>query len=119
MQLSAILLARVIGFIELNDLNPRGRVNYPMVVPLLIDRFKFAKYPQKAEDFDEQKGIDFSDGHSGEVSLDKLTIWHNGVGLDVRSSTDDARGILDATLNWLKKEAGLTYSAGMIKRWAY
>jgi hypothetical protein len=119
MRLSAVLLARVIGFVEMNDLNPRGKVRLPIVAELIKDRFGFAKFPQKVEEFDEQKGVEFIEGSFEDIGVDKLTIWFNGVGIDVRSSTEDARKILEKSLEWLKKDAGLTYSPEMIKRWAY
>ena len=119
MELSAVLLARVIGFVETNDLNPRGKLSFPMLVPLIVNKFNFQKYPQEAKDFDEQKGVEFIEGHTGDTSIDKLVVWYNGIQLDVRSSTDEARKIIDSTLSWLKKEAGLNYSPSMIKRWAY
>ena len=62
MRLSAVLLARVIGFLEMNDLNPRGKVRLPAVASMLVDRFGFAKYPQKPEEFDETKGVEFVEG---------------------------------------------------------
>src|SRR5258708_7014237 len=118
MRLSAVLLARVIGFVEMNDLNPRGKVRLPVVASMIVDRFGFAKYPQKPEEFDEMKGVEFVEGSFESVGIDKLTIWFNGVGIDVRSSTDDAKAILTNSLEWLRKEAGLAYSPDMIKRWA-
>jgi hypothetical protein len=119
MRLSAVLLARAIAFVEMNDLNPRGGLRLPGVASMIVDRFGFAKYPQKPEEFDEIKGVEFIEGSFEETGIDKLTIWHNGVGVDVRSSTDEARAIIETSLEWLKNEAGLTYSPDMIKRWAY
>ena len=119
MRLSAVLLARVIAFVEMNDLNPRGKVRLPVVASMIVERFGFAKYPQKPEEFDESKGVEFVEGNFDGIGIDKLTIWFNGVGIDVRSSTDDAKAILVKAFDWLKKEVGLSYSPEMIKRWAY
>jgi hypothetical protein len=119
MQLSAVLLARVIAFAEMNDLNPRGKVRLPMVASMIVERFGFAKYPQKPEEFDESKGVEFGDGSFDGIGVDKLTIWFNGVGIDVRSSTDEARDLLEKSFQWLKNEVGLNYKPEMIKRWAY
>lgn len=119
MRLSAVLLARVIAFVEMNDLNPRGKLRWPTVVPLIVDHFGFMKFPQKPEEFDEQKGVEFLEGSINDVGIDKLTVWFNGIGVDVRSSTDDAKKTLEDSFEWLKKDAGLSYSPEMIKRWAY
>ncbi len=43
MQLSAVVLARVIAFIETFDLSPRGRVFYPDVVREIIERYQLSK----------------------------------------------------------------------------
>jgi hypothetical protein len=120
-QLSAVQLARIIAFVETSDLNPRGRIFFPAILPLIVNRFNFQKYPNKFEDFDEQKGVDFIGGYdaNAKTAVDKLTIWNNGIGLDVRSSTSEARAILEGALEWLKKEIGLVYEPTMIKRWAY
>lgn len=119
MQLSAVLLARAIGFVETSDLNPRGRVFFPAIVPLIVERFSFQKYPSKPDDFDESKGVNFEAGYAFETSIDKLTVWANGIGVDVRSSTADAKKLLEQTLVWLKEETGLRYESGMLKRWAF
>jgi hypothetical protein len=118
-QLSAILLARVIGFLDTNDLNPRGKAFFPAMVPLLVERYGFQTYPKAPQDFDEQKGVVFEMGHTGETTLDKIQIWHNGISVDVRSSTTEAAHILESALLWLSKEGGLEYEQGGIKRWGY
>jgi hypothetical protein len=119
MQLSAVLLARVIAFLEMNDVNPRGKVRLPVVAEMIRERFGFAKYPQKPEEFDETKGVEFIEGNIDGIGIDKLTIWFNGVGIDLRSSTDDAKMVLLRSFDWLRDEVGLTYRPEMIKRWAY
>lgn len=112
-------MARVIAFVEMNDLNPKGKIRLPVVASMISERYGFAKSPAKPEDFDEVKGVEFEEGAFEDIGIDKLTIWSNGVGIDVRSSTDDARAILEKALEWLRKEVGLNYDAGTIKRWAY
>lgn len=62
MQLSAVLLARVVALFEIYDLNPRGTLFYPDLVAGLVDRFRFQKFPQKFEDLNEQSGINFFEG---------------------------------------------------------
>lgn len=119
MELSAVLLARVIGFIETSDLNPRGTVPFAKITELVVRRFGFSRYPQSASDYDEQKGVEFADGYLDGIVIDKLTIWTNGIGVDVRSSTDDGKRILEDSLSWLKGELGLKYEQHMIRRWAY
>jgi hypothetical protein len=119
MQLSAVLLARALGFVDINDLNPRGRSFFPYLVPLIVSRFNFQQYPMKPDEFDESKGVTFGMGHTGESTIDKITVWNNGIGVDVRSSTTDAKNILELTLSWLRDEGYLEFHPSMINRWGY
>src|SRR5579872_511815 len=119
MKLASVTLARVIGFIETADLNPRGRAFFPHLAPLLVERFGFLKYPQAATDFDEEKGVVFSEGHIGDVSVDKIIIWYNGIQIDTRTSTDACERLLHETLEWLRDKVGLVYERDMIRRWAH
>ena len=67
MQLKAVLIARVLGFVELATLNPQGRIFFPNIVSGIVGRFNFQKYPTTHEEFDESKGIEFMMG-SGTAS---------------------------------------------------
>ena len=119
MQLSAIVLARYLGFVETFDLNPFGRVFFPEIIPALVKRCNFQKFPTGYDDLDEQKGIEFLEGKWGEITIDRLAIYRNGISVDTRSSTADSEKILEETLVWASKEFGITYHPGMIKRKGY
>jgi hypothetical protein len=119
MELAAVILARAIAFIETSDLNPRGAAFFPALVPLLVNRFGFQKYPQTPEDFNEDKGVAFEMGYTGGTTIDKITVWNNGIGIDLRSSTTEGKNILDEALTWLSHEAKLSYQPGMVKRWGH
>jgi hypothetical protein len=119
MQLSSVLLARVLAFFEMADLNPRGRLFFRDLVPLLIERFRFSTYPQKPEDFDESKGIVFANGFISGNSIDKITIWNDGIGFDVRSSTDEGENILRETFEWLRDIVDINYNDKTVTRWGY
>ena len=80
MQISGITLARVLGFVELTDLNPRGTVYYPALVRALVEELGFVKFPQKIEDFDEQKGVEFLGGTWKGITVEKVMIYNNGKG---------------------------------------
>ncbi len=116
MQLAAVLLARVLGFIEVSELNPKGKVFFPDLTAKIIERFKFQGYPQKLEDFDAQKGVNFNSGTWDGVNVDKLTIFWNGILLDTQSSTDDSERILYDSLSWVRDEFGLRYDPSKVKR---
>jgi hypothetical protein len=119
MQLSAVLLARVAFFVESVDLNPRGQAFYPAVIRGLVEHYQFQSFPQKLEDYDEQKGVTLAVGRSGDRTIDKVVIYSWGLTIDTTSSTSDAEQLLDEALRWSAANLRLTYDRAMIKRKAY
>ena len=119
MNLSAILLARVLGFVETFDLNPKGKTFFPDLVQEAVQRYRFQKFPQSLEDFDETKGVVFEEGRSGDDTIQKLTIFNTVLVLETRSNTDNSKRILEEMLVWGKQNFDLNYHPGMIKRFAY
>ncbi len=119
MQLAAVLLARVIFFVESIDLNPRGDAYYPDFINALVKRYNFMVYPQKFEDFDEQKGVTLTSGKAGDRVIEKVVIYNWGLTLETRSSTGDAEALLEEALNWATQSLRLNYKPEMIKRKTY
>jgi hypothetical protein len=119
MELSAIIMARFFAFIETYDLNPRGRAHFPQLVTALVNRYGFAKYPQKPEDFDESKGVTFQDGREDDVTINQVQIFSNATYVDTASSTEDSEKIFQQSLTWLSKDFGLRYRPEMVKRKTY
>ncbi len=119
MQLSAIVLARALAFVETFDLAPQGRVFFPDVARELVQRYGFLKFPKELNDFDEQKGVEFVEGKLKDTVIEKLVIYNNGILLDTRANTETSRALIEETLLWAKSKFGLVYEPGMIKRVAY
>ena len=118
MKISAILLARTIALLDINDLNPRGRFFFPILVPKLVERFAFQGFPSKAEDYDEAKGVKFSDGFFDGRHINNLTVYNDGIKIETRSGTEDGRRVLIDSLEWLTT-LGLDFSEKMITRWGF
>jgi hypothetical protein len=118
-EISAILLARSIALFDVTDLNPRGKVFFPKLVPMLVERFSFQKYPIKLEEFDASKGISFDEGYFEGHTVSNFTLYNDGIKMDLQTSTEDAQSLIEKTLHWLVEAAGITYSDGMIKRWGF
>jgi hypothetical protein len=118
-ELSAVILARVLGYIEIFDLSPRGRIFLPEVVPEIVKRYNFQKFPKTAEEFDEAKGIEFHDGKIRDKVIQKFVIWNTLLVVETRSNTSDSKQILEDMLVWGAETLGLNYRKGMIKRFAY
>jgi hypothetical protein len=119
MKLSAVILARFFGFIETSDLNPRGRAYFPELASALVERYGFAKFPQKPEEFDESKGVTFESGRSGEATIHRVVIHDHAIYLDTASSTDDSERIFHESLTWLSHDLGLIYRPEMVRRKTY
>jgi hypothetical protein len=119
LKLSAIVLARVLGFVESIDLSPHGEVCYPKLLAGISEKFGFAKFPQKIEDFDETKGVEFISGMWGDVVVEKLSIYRHGLQLDTRASTKESQRVLLEWLSWAASAFGLKYDSKMVQRWRY
>jgi hypothetical protein len=119
MELTSILLARAMAWVEPIDLNPRGAVFYPELTKALVVRYNFQKFPQKLEDFDESKGVTFGVGRLGDTVIEQLVIYTYGIVLDTRISTQESRRLLEEAFEWGRKELGFVYRPDMVKRWQY
>jgi len=119
MRLSSVALARVLSFVDLTELNPQGRIFLPALIPKIVERFSFQKYPTNFQEYDLSKGVEFELGYAGLTTILKMVVYNDGIALDVRSNTTDAKAILVSMLEWLRDEFGLEFSSNMIKRWGY
>lgn len=119
MELKAVVMARILGFVELATLNPGGRIFFPNVIAAITERFHFQKYPTTPDHLDESKGIEFLDGQWDGINVSKLTIYNNGFLVETQASTTDSESILMASLEWAKKEFGITFVPEMIYRRRY
>lgn len=119
MRRSAILLARVLAFVELYDLLPAAGIFFPDFVQKLVKQYSFQTFPKTAEDFDLKKGVQFLDGKIGDMVILKLGIWDSLLVIETRSNTTVSKKILEDMLSWGVTELGLSYKVGMIKRFAY
>jgi hypothetical protein len=118
-KLSAVLLARVLGFIESADLNPRGGLFFPDIVRELVQRYEFQKFPKTVEELDESKGVEFHEGKIDGNTIQKFVIWNSLLVLETRSNTTDSKEILEDMLTWGAANVGLNYKPGMIRRFGY
>lgn len=119
MKLSAVLLARFYASIETADLNPRGRAYFPEITAALVEKFGFAKYPEKLEDYDEKKGVRFQGGRSGEITILEMTVFDAAIYVDTNSSTVDSEGLFNEVVAWLSRDHALTYTPEMVQRKTY
>ena len=114
MQVLSVLEARVIALFDINELNPGGKVFFPNVLGELVQKFQFQKFPKTPEQMDENKGIEFFDGHWNGVNVSKVTIYFNGILLETQSTTQDSQRILEESLHWASDSFGLRYDPSIV-----
>jgi hypothetical protein len=107
MELIAVGLARLVAFLETEGLDPRGRISAPDAFKRITDRYSFVKGPQNLEEFDFEKGVNFFIGKIGDINIDKLTLFGDGLSIDTRSSTDDSKAVLSDLLASVKELHGV------------
>jgi hypothetical protein len=112
-------MARAICFINIEDLNPHGRIFYPELSKSLVSDFRFQKSPSGLWELDLQQGITFEDGKVGDFVVQKFSIFRNGFVLDTLSSTTDSEKALMDILAWGVEKFGVNYHPGMIRRTAH
>ena len=119
MELASIVLARAMAWVEPIDFNPRGALFYPDLTRALVSRYKFQKFPEKLEDFDESKGVIFGAGRLGDIVIEQLVLYAYGIMLDTRISTQESKRLLVEAFEWGRNELGFAYRPDMVKRWQY
>lgn len=107
MELIAVHLARVIAFLEVLSLDPRGSTTPQEGFADLGARYGFARVPNAVADLDfANKGVAFSFGRFEHIAIEQLTLYTNGLSIDTRSSTDDSVRVLSDLLAYTKARSG-------------
>jgi hypothetical protein len=118
-QVASIVLARTLAFVEVFDLDPRGKVSMSDLAQSLIERYKFKKYPTKMEEFDIAKGLVFEDGKISGKVIQKFSIFDTLLVAETRSNTTDSMEIIEEMLGWASAKFGITYKEDTVKLKAY
>jgi hypothetical protein len=118
-ELSAILLARVIGFFDTADVSPRHGMFFPELVKELVQHCNFQKFPITLEDWNNPEGAQFVVGKLDKTAIEKLIIYPNGLQVETRNGTTESKRVLEEILGWARDKFGILYSPATVKRWAY
>jgi len=122
MKLLSVNRARSIWVGNLIDLNPRG-YSLIRIVPDIINKYGFQKFPTKFEEFDPAEGVKFLGGiyqndAKHKINVD-IQIFNWGSVVDTRSSTKDSDDFLDEFLTWIVKEMDLVPYQEIIRTKVY
>jgi hypothetical protein len=116
---SAVILARVLGFIEIADLISGSKTSVGELVRKITERYAFEKFPRTFEELDLGKGVEFNEGSSEFGGIRKFIIYDTLLVVETRTSTAVSRSILEEILVWGSEELGLNYKPNSIKRYGY
>lgn len=119
MEILAVRLARLIVYFPTDELNPGGLRMVDKFLPAFIAKYDFRNYPEKVNDFDEQKGVTFELGRWEDKVISQFVLYTNGILVDMTSSTSDALAMLKDALTWAAEGYGLRYRPDMLSRKAY
>lgn len=117
MKLSAVVLARTLAYIELADLNPKGKVFLPDLIKAIAERYKFQRLP-KFEERDKE-GLVFEEGKIGNKVIKKLTLFDALIVLETTSNTSDSKELIEELLLWGAAKFDLNYQPGSIRSFGY
>ncbi len=117
MQLSAVVLARTLAYIELADLNPKGKVFLPDLVKAIAERYKFQRLPKFEER--EKEGLVFEEGKIGNKVIKKLTLYEALIVVETTSNTSDSKQLIEELLLWGAAKFDLNYQPNSIGSFGY
>jgi len=117
-QLHSVLLARSLAFIDIQRLDPKGRLFYPDLIAAIAADFSFQKVPKLTE-LDDKKGLEFQIGRSGEIVIDAMKIFDTLLVVETHSNTKEAQKVTEQMLLWAKSKFGLAYEPSMIRHWGF
>lgn len=108
MELVSIALARIVAFLEVEALDPFGKTSTSEAISSLRERYLFSQVPRSFAEIDFSKGVELAEGRMGDLVIDKITLYTNGIMIDTRSSTEDSESVLLDLLNTAKEVFGAT-----------
>ena len=122
MKLLSVNLARSIWFCNFIDLNPRG-ISLLQIIPRIVERYKFKKFPLPNEIADLGKGVKFEEGEfknrDGDLIYLTFVAYSDGLMVDTRSSTRDSDDFLSEILTSLSIDFKLPHYEEVLRKKTY
>jgi hypothetical protein len=103
----------------LTEWDPKNKIYAMDLIQKLVERYGFLIFPKTLQDFRSANGAVFEAGKMGEIIIEKLTLYAQGIVIDTRSSTDDCELILTDAARWFSDITGVHFSQERITRKFY
>ncbi|HEV2492961.1 MAG TPA: hypothetical protein VG204_07795 [Terriglobia bacterium] len=119
MQLLAVVLARVTALTLIHEWDPRSKLFVTDFIKALVERYGFLVFPKTLEDYRSPNGAVFTAGKMGDIVIENVTLYAQGVVVDTRSSTTDSDLVLTDIANWVETLSGVQHADDRISRRFY
>ena len=121
MQILAVRTARLIAYLNAEELNPEGRPLAHDYLNAFVERYSFIKRPTTPTEIldPEDKGITFELGKFANFAINKVVLFDTAVAIETAASTDASEEILQDMLSWGAATFGLSNRPDLITRRAY
>src|ERR1051326_3089997 len=121
MEVLAVRTARLIAYLNAEELNPQGRPLAHDFMRGFVERYAFIKFPTTANDIldPQNNGVAFEMGKMGDVSITALKLFDWGIMIETASSTADSEAVLQDMLNWGHETFGTSNRATLVTKRNY
>src|SRR5437870_4605932 len=121
MELLAVRTARLIAYLNAEELNPQGRPIAHDFMNAFVERYSFIKRPTTADEIldTQNKGITSEQGKLANVGINNVTLFDWGVVIETSASTDACEDILQDILKWGAETFGLSSRPSLITQRAF
>ena len=121
MELLAVRTARLVAYLNAEELNPSGRPLAHEFMKAFVDRYRFVKQPTTADEIldNQNKGLIFELGQWNDVGVAKVVLFDWGIVVETNTSTDASESVLQDMLKWGAENFGLSNRPSLITQRNY
>jgi hypothetical protein len=121
MELLAVRTARLVAYLNAEELNPSGRPLAHDFMKAFVDRYAFVKQPTTADEIldTQNKGLIFELGKWNDVGVTKVILFDWGIVVETNASTEASESVLQDMLTWGAETFGLSNRPNLITRRNY
>lgn len=121
MELLAVRTARLVAYLNAEELNPSGRPLAHDFMKAFVERYSFVKQPTTADEIldTQDKGLIFELGKWNDVGVTKVVLFDWGIVVETNTSTEASESVLQDMLKWGAETFGLSNRSSLITRRNY